>query len=301
MEEMDTGFEDFAEAFDGADGNQTGAEETVETESAETGAAEEPADADSGADGAEKSEEDSNDGADKTGEESEQEPDSGNKEQKFEIRVNKETKEITFEEARELAQKGADYDRVKGQLETIRKSEQELRDKIAEQQPYIDFLIRMSEQSGVPVEQMIEQINVELLKEKGMTEAEAKAEIRASKAEQKLKELNAQREKEKTDQESVSDRAKREVEEFRKEFPDVELTEELCGKLMPDVQVGISLVNAYRKLEAAQKDAEIQELKRQLEAEKQNRRNREKSPGSQKDSGGQTAKSEFDEFAEAFR
>ena len=82
-------------------------------------------------------------------------------------------------------------------------------------------------------------------------------------------------------------------------FPGVELTEELCGKLMADVQSGMSLSNAYRKQEAAKKDAEIAELKRQLEAEKQNNKNRSNSPGSQKDSGGRRMTSDHDKFEQA--
>ena len=68
---------------------------------------------------------------------------------------------------------------------------------------------------------------------------------------------------------------------------------------LADIQSGMSLSNAYRKQEAAKKDAEIAELKRQLEAEKQNKRNRSNSPGSQRDSGGRRMTSDHDKFEQA--
>ena len=60
-------------------------------------------------------------------------------------------------------------------------------------------------------------------------------------------------------------------------------------------------MSAYRKYEAAQKDAKIAELEKALAAEKKNKENRASSPGSQQDSGGRREKSEFDDFMEAFK
>ena len=48
------------------------------------------------------------------------------------------------------------------------------------------------------------------------------------------------------------------------------------------------------------KDAEIADLQRKLAAEKQNKKNRSTSPGSQQDSGGRRVKTEYDEFMAAF-
>ena len=45
---------------------------------------------------------------------------------------------------------------------------------------------------------------------------------------------------------------------------------------------------------------EIAKLQKQMEADKQNKKNRATSPGSQRDSGGQANKSEFDDFLSAF-
>ena len=78
------------------------------------------------------------------------------------------------------------------------------------------------------------------------------------------------------------------------------LTEELVDKLVPDVQKGMTLSAAYRKLEKAQEAEKIAELERKLAAKQQNANNRRSSPGSQHDSGGSRSKDMFDEFMAAF-
>ena len=92
---------------------------------------------------------------------------------------------------------------------------------------------------------------------------------------------------------------RRELAEFREQYPKVDLTQELLDKLMGDVAAGKSLTDAYRSYEASQKDERIAELERQLAAEKQNKENRTSSPGSQKDSGGRRTKDDFDDFKKA--
>jgi hypothetical protein len=100
-------------------------------------------------------------------------------------------------------------------------------------------------------------------------------------------------------EEDSAQRVRRELAEFRTAYPKVELTDELLGKLMPDVAAGKTLIDAYHGYEAAQKDSRIAELERQLAAEKQNKENRASSPGSQKDSGGRRTKDDFDDFKKA--
>ena len=57
------------------------------------------------------------------GAEGEAEADKPIPEQKFTIKVNKEIKEVSYEDAPAWIQKGMDYDRVKNQLETSRENE----------------------------------------------------------------------------------------------------------------------------------------------------------------------------------
>ena len=293
MENMDTSYDDFFGAFEGEDGNQT---DTVE-DAEETETTEETQDEPDGAETAgevteESAEEDSAEGGDKG--------DGGGSEQKFAIKANKQDMELTLSQMTEYAQKGADYDRVKGQLETSRQNEQALQAKLDEQQEAMDILNMISEQTGTPMAELLEQLHINAVKKEGQTDAEVKAQIRADKLERQLKAKNEQQTQQKAAEDEAATRMQREVADFRKQFPDVQLTEELAAKLKPDIQAGMSITSAYLKMENARKDAELAELKRQQAADAQNNRNRSKAPGSQRDSGGQRSRDAFDDFFDAF-
>lgn len=296
MENEGMDFEEFFSAYDAPgedDGNQTDPE-TEGTETEET--AQEPAgDQETGETGSEESTP-----------EQEKKPDEGNPEsapepQKFTIKVNKGTREVELPEMTELAQKGADYDRVKGQLETSRTNEANLQKTVDEQSPIMEVLQLAAKDAGVDVAELVDSIHVGLLKGKGMTEAEARAEIRAAKAEKAVNDLKnkpAQEEKPETD--SNQERAKREIAEFQTAFPGVQLNQETLDKLAPDVQNGMTLTSAYLKMENARLTAELAEQKRALEAEKQNQKNRRQAAPGQNDSGGGREKDAFEDFFTAF-
>lgn len=289
-------FEEFFSAYDAPgedDGNQTDPE-TVEEETGES------------AQEAEESPETGEESSDGSTTEQEKKPDEGTPEtatepQKFTIKVNKGTREVELPEMTELAQKGADYDRVKGQLETSRTNEANLQKTVDEQSPIMEVLQLAAKDAGVDVAELVDSIHVGLLKGKGMTEAEARAEIRAAKAEKAVNDMKnkpAQEENPETD--SNQERAKREIAEFQTAFPGVQLNQETLDKLAPDVQNGMTLTSAYLKMENARLTAELAEQKRALEAEKQNQKNRRQAAPGQNDSGGGREKDAFEDFFTAF-
>ena len=307
MEENTNDFEEFAAAFN--DGYQTGEEEQQENSETETQDAEtfeeDSQSASEGQDSGQTDDPDVEHAEDGNVQEKPQEPP---QEQKFTIKVNKESREVGLSEMTELAQKGADYDRVKGQLATARDDLEKVKAQFEESRKISELLKRIAEDIGVPEEDMLRRVHINWRMNKGESEKEAIAHIESENAKRELNELKERQNQEKSNSDSVQERASREIAEFRKEYPDVELTKELVEKLMPDVQGGTSLTNAYRKIEAARKDeeanalrAEIEKLQQQLKAEQQNKKNRSNSPGSQTDAGGRNAKSDFDEFAEAFK
>lgn len=307
MEENTNDFEEFAAAFN--DGYQTGAEEqqgNSETETQEAATSEEGSEnASAGSDSEQTDTPDVEQPEGGSGQEKPQEP---QQEQKFTIKVNKESREVGLSEMTELAQKGADYDRVKGQLAAARDDLEKAKAQFEESRKISELLKRISDDVGVSAEDMLRRVHINWRMNKGESEKEAIAHIESENAKRELNELKERQNQEKANSESVQERASREIAEFRKEYPDVELTKELIDEMMADVQGGMTLTNAYRKIETAKKDAEadnlraeIQRLQQQLAAEKQNKKNRSNSPGSQTDAGGRNAKSDFDEFAEAFR
>lgn len=299
MENEGMDFEEFFSALGDTgedDSNQTDPE-TEQTETEET--VQEPVTnpdngEDSSEDSASQQEEKPVDGGDK--------PTEAPEPQKFTIKVNKGTREVELPEMTELAQKGADYDRVKGQLEASRSNEANLQKTVDEQSPIIEVLQLAAADAGVDMASLVESIHVGVLQGKGMTEAEAKAEIRAARAEKAVNDLKNKpaEEKQEPETDDAQERAKREIAEFQTAFPGVQLSQEVLDKLVPDVQGGMSLTTAYLKMENARLTAELAEQTRKLEAEKQNQQNRRRAAPGQTDSGGGREKDPFDAFFSEF-
>ena len=292
-----TGLNEFMEAFDDTADYQTGGEEETsmeETEATETDSEEQT---ETQGDGETTGETDGDqpDGGEKPA------TDTGGQEETFTLKVNKEEKTYSREEVIALAQKGADYDRVKEQLGQSRQENTDLQGKLAGQQEAMEVLDALAKDAGTDLPGLLRNLRIGMLKKQGLSEDAANERLQRMEVEKENASLKAAAEKPKSEtEETGADRAKRELAEFREEYPEAELSKELLDKLMPDVQGGTPLIKAYQKYERTQKDAQIAELQRQLEAEKQNKANRAGSPGSQKDSGGKRTKSEFDDFMEAF-
>ena len=300
MENEEINFDEFI-AASSDDGYQTGSEEAEVTEEAtETGNA--ASEGESSQQSGEEPENDEQDVSEETGADGGEKPDSGT-EQKFTLKVNKEEKEVSLEEMTALAQKGADYDRIK---ERDAKSQQTIQDLQAQidgftaKQGVLDVLDIIAQKSGSSLEQLAESLYVNFRKSGGASEDAAREELKSAKLEKELGALKSQQTKQQEKANEEESRAQREMEQFRSEYPDVELTEELVDKLVPDVQNGMTLSAAYRKLEKAQEAEKIAELERKLAAKQQNDKNRRSSPGSQQDSGGSRSKDPFDEFMAAF-
>lgn len=222
-----------------------------------------------------------------------------NDQQTFTIKVNKEEKTVTLGEMTTLAQKGADYDRVKENYAKSQQNIQELQEKLnafTAHQSALDILNIVAEKTGASIDQLAESIYVNLRKSAGTSEDAAREELKTAKLEKKL---NAYEAREKQPEDDAESRAKRDMEEFQKEYPDVQVDAELIKNLTEDIQKGMSLSAAYRKYERQQSAAKIAELERKLAAKAQNEKNKSKSPGSQKDSGGRRTRSDYDDFEKA--
>ena len=290
---QDVGFEEFMSGFDdGLDYQNEAAEETTDVDTdTDTDDGTPAAESDgAGTDTNQPPAEDAPPAQD-------QQPSDG---ESFTIKVNKEERTCTREEVITLAQKGADYDRVKDQLTESRQTAADLQGKLDEQQEAMDVLAEVAKDSGMEIPALLENLRLGLLKKQGLSEDAAKERLARLKTEKENAQLKAaQKPAEKTAEEDSAQRVRRELAEFREQYPKVDLTQELLDKLMDDVAAGKSLTDAYRGYEASQKDARIAELERQLAAEKQNKENRAFSPGSQKDSGGRRTKDDFDDFKKA--
>lgn len=282
--EQDIGFEEFEDAFSEG-GNQTADEETVEPETEEQ-------------EGTQQGEEEA-----PTGEEepsSQEEPGDKKPEETkpetFTLKVNKEEKAYSREEMISLAQKGADYDRVKELLEKSRTEQADMKKQFDGQKEAMELLAQIAKESGSDVTALLENMQIAMVQKRDNVSADvARERVLRQKAERQAEALRSQ----KQEAEKADSRAKQEIAEFRKAYPDVEVTQELVDKLMPEVNGGKSLLAAYRQMEEAkqqaaltEKENRIAELEKLLAAEKKNKENRAASPGSQKDTGGRRTASD---------
>lgn len=229
--------------------------------------------------------------------------DSDNGQTFISVKYDKETRQVSMEDAPGWIQKGMNYDRVKEQLDTSRQNEQSLQDKLSQQDGYMETLEMISKTINVPIPQMLEQLHVNAVKNTGKTEAEARAIIKADKLERQLKAREAGAAKEAPQEDAKTQQVTKELTEFRKQFPDVDLEDKaLVERLRPYIQSGMSLTSAYLKQENERQAAEIVRLQQEQEqkqaAQNQNKKNRAKAPGSMRDSGGGRTKDLADIFEE---
>lgn len=305
-ENEDFGLEDFESALfdedyqtDGDDGADDSDVTETEEDPQETGS-----DGEDGDEGDDSDEEDDTDDSEEDDADGDEEDESGNTDadKTFTIKVNKEERKVSLEEMTTLAQKGADYDRVKEQNTKHQQTIADLQSKlegVSAQQNALDILGTIAQRSNLTLDQLAESLYINFRKTAGASEDVAREELKSAKLE---KELNSYKAKQTQQQEQETDaeaRAQRDIEQFGRDYPDVELSEELVDKLVPDIQNGMSLSAAYRKYEKAQDAAKIADLERKLAAKEQNDKNKKRSPGSQKDSGGRKSKSDYDEFERA--
>lgn len=289
-------FEDGNQADQGSaeevETSETGSEETGHTEATSEETPEEEGEASSESDGDGNSENAENPDGDT------------NADQTFTIKVNKEERTVGIDEMKALAQKGADYDRIKeqnAQKQQMIDTLQAKLDGISSQQGALDILGIVAEKSGSTLEQLAESLYVNFRRTAGASEETAREELKSAKLEKELNAFKAQKTQQQEQESGGEARAKQDLADFQREYPDVPITEELVDKLMPDIQSGMSLSAAYRKYEKAQDAERIADLERKLAAEKKNAENKKKSPGSQVDSGSRQKADIFDEFMAAFK
>lgn len=238
-----------------------------------------------------------------------QQPDSSESEdtpeQTFEIKVNKETRRVTLEQLRDLAQKGADYDRVKEKAQDsdrVKAENLELAKFRDENKQVIDTIARLASEAKVTPADFVRKLRMNLLKAGGMSEEAAAERVGREDAEAEASRLRSAAES----ADISKSKAARDLEEFRQKYPGVTFTKEDLDALSPDFQNGMSLTEAYQKRQAEALEQEnrslskqLAELKEKLAAAEKNARNRGSTPGSVKDSG-QKKTTQFDDFWEAF-
>ena len=199
----------------------------------------------------------------------------GDNKQTYTLKSPKGEKQCTFEEVMAYANKGLDYDGLKQDRDRLRGHE--------------DFLKSLAEASNLTVDELIDNTNARIYKDKMQSEGKEVTDFealhavqreRASKAAEMAAESSATEEQQKTIM----------IDAFMKEFPDVKASEIPESVWRKAHETG-DLASSYREHVYSEKDAKIAELEAKIKTLETNKKNKERSTGSQKSYG--TASRDF--------
>lgn len=191
--------------------------------------------------------------------------------QLYTLKNREETRQVTLEEMRAMAQQGWDYANVRQERDQLRQYREQ-------NAAAVEFLARHAQSQGMTVPQYLEQMQKQELMSRGMTQQQAEHQIQINReraqvtAERRaIDAFNQARNDQQQAAQSKQANMKREVESFLKTYPNVKPAE-IPKEVWAQVAKGTSLTNAFTMHENAQ-------LKAQLAAERQNKANQQRSPG----------------------
>lgn len=203
----------------------------------------------------------------------------------FKLKHLGEEKEFSREETIALAQKGMDYDRIKGKLD-------EAHQQIASNAEAAEFVNALAQEMNLsPAEFMLQARAGSLAKRENISIDEAKRRLELDRREKAIaeKEAAAQTKAQETQaQDARREKVRAELAEFAKVYPDVKVDALPNEVYQSAASKQIGLTAAYALYLA-------QEAKAALEAEKQNAQNKALAVGSASTSGKRSAADEFDD------
>ena len=199
-----------------------------------------------------------------------------------------EEKAVTREEVVTLAQKGMDYDRVKGKLQEIETNTADyaqVKADLAKRNEQFRFMDELAKSQGMSVDELIDSTQASIMAEKTGKDIEVCRGIVAN--ERRARELQAQQAAVTStkDQQAKKDA---DIAEFLAAYPELKDPKEVPDEVWVEVNKGANLLNTYRAFLLKQKDAEIERLKAEAAEEKRKQENRSRSTGSLKTKGAKT-------------
>lgn len=188
------------------------------------------------------------------------------------------TKNYTRDEANTLAQKGLDYDRVRGKYDELKAYKEQYASAI-------NVLSEIATSQDITVDALIDKFKIsQIMAATGADENSAKRQVELDKRESALKAQeaeNAAKEQEKRNakaaEDKVAEKRKADIVEFTADYPDVD------PKSIPD-EVW-ALVSKGKSLSAAYTFVRSKQLELELAAEKKNKENNAATTGSRATSG----------------
>lgn len=206
----------------------------------------------------------------------------------FQLKHFDEVKTVNRDEVIVLAQKGMDYDRIRGKFDELTAENGSLKQKLegyehANEQ--LGHFKSIAEAGGMSLDELIVTTLASQRAAKNGTSLDA--EIPNVKLELERKAFEKEKstwEKGKGAEADLQAKINADLEQFAAEFPDAvkDIAKNVPQEVWDAVNAGNTTLTAeYRKYDAKLKAAEIESLKSQLEAAKQNEKNKNRSTGSQ--------------------
>ena len=211
-------------------------------------------------------------------------------EDSFTLKYMGEEKSVTREEIVPLAEKGMNYDKVKGQLEAARNDLREfeqVKADLSKRNEQLQYLEELAKEQNMSLDELIENTQVQVMHRKTGKDMEVCRGIVAN--ERRARELQAQQA---TVTATKDQNAKRDADiaEFMKAYPELASDPKNVPQGVWDaVNKGESLLNAYRAYEVKALRAELEQQKAAAAEEKRKQENKSRSTGSQKTKGTKTA------------
>ncbi len=216
-------------------------------------------------------------------------------EELFDLKFNKEIRKVSRQEVTELAQKGLNHDRILEQRDHLQQENAELLKFKQDNEAIIGLLDAAAQKSGTDRNTFLQSVRENAYVSQGLSRDAAHERVLREDAEQRLSRTEkADAEKQQAQQGQELAR-QQDIERFLKLYKDVD-PNTIPKEVWDDVRNGETLVSAYGRYENRQLAESNRKLQESINALKQNEKNKQKSIGSAKTEGKETAKDPFLEY-----
>ena len=216
-------------------------------------------------------------------------------EELFDLKFNKEIRKVNRQEVTELAHKGLNHDRILEQRDHLQQENAELLKFKQDNEAIIGLLDAAAQKSGTDRNTFLQSVRENAYVSQGLSRDAAHERVLREDAEQRLSRTEkADAEKQQAQQGQELAR-QQDIERFLKLYKDVD-PNTIPKEVWDDVRNGETLVSAYGRYENRQLAESNRKLQESINALKQNEKNKQKSIGSAKTEGKETAKDPFLEY-----
>lgn len=198
--------------------------------------------------------------------------------QRYNLKFLGEERKVSFDEMREYAEKGMNYDHVKEERDALREKTKN----IEELEAASTFLKELAESGGTSVEELMESTRARLLVQKAeaegkeLSEEDARAQVRAKNTKPDTPPVM-----------SAEEKRQDAIQRFIQLYPGIK-SESIPQSVWDEAERLGDLIGPYQKYES-------QKLRDEIATLKQNNKNRERSTGSRRTVGATTPKDAFEE------